>query len=170
MFVCRIACVIAYTYYVPSIFCHACLHIVCMSYCMCNCIYLLSLAYFAMHVCILFAHCIACVIARKTANTILANFCNACLHIVWRSCCMYNCMSYCMYNGRNVPSIFCTACLHVLMHVLLRIYHDIYVLAYFKRNDSMCCLIGVLHALYRLYVPFTLSKIYGCMFVVLCIW
>lgn len=128
------------------------------------------LAYFVMHVCILFT----CSIAGIISSFI---FFNVCLHIVCMGYCMYNCMPYWMYNNDvYVPCIFCNACLHVLymsncvyngkyvlcifyacLHVVCMsycFYNDIYILAYFKIKDR------------PLYTP----KLIGCIFAVLLIW
>lgn len=102
-------CLTAYIIVCTIEYAFSCLHVVCMSSCIttiCKMVYAF-LAYFVMHLCMLFA----CRIACTTEYTFLAYFV------------MHICMSCCMYNwickGLYVPRRFCNACLHVFFLLLL---------------------------------------------------
>ena len=69
-----------------------------------------SFTYFVMQVCIVVTCLIACIIVCITEHTVPCIRCNACLHALCMSYCIYNFM----YSRTYVPCIFCNACLHVV--------------------------------------------------------
>lgn len=106
LFACLIACITAY-----ASFAYFKMHVCMFSACLIAPITeYTTLAYLLMHVCILFSSRITCIIACLIACIkiyVPCIFCNACLHIVY--------MSYCMYYDIHVPANFkindCMCCL-----------------------------------------------------------